>query len=125
MAFVAEVAAFLLIFYLANGLLTWFKQKQRALKTFTSASIPGPVPSFWTGNSREYIREYHVALDKWVKQFGPQYGYFRSDSPYLVLSDVDEVNELLVKLGKAFPNRERPPVSMEPFASSLIDARGM
>ena len=124
MSIISEVACFLLLVYLVRSLLGWLIRKRQALSTFQKAGIPGPKPSFWTGNSREYIRTYHEALDKWCKQYGSTFGYFFSDTPVLLLSDVDDVLELTVKMGKAFPNRQKPIVSIEPFASSLLETRG-
>lgn len=121
---ITEAALFLVILYLAHGLINWLAWKRKKLTVFRSAAISGPSPNFWTGNSREYMRSYHVTLDRWVKKYGPQFGYYFGDMPYLVLSDVEEVQELLVKRGKAVPNRQKAVVSVEPFCSSLIDARG-
>lgn len=121
---ITEAGLFLVVLYLAHGLINWLVQKRKKHSVFRSAAIPGPSPNFWTGNSREYMSSYHVTLDRWVKKYGSRFGYYFGDMPYLVLSDVDEVQELLVKKGKAVPNRQTAVVNVEPFCSSLIDARG-
>ena len=44
--------------------------------------------------------------------------------PMLVLSNLDDVQEVLVKLGPSMPNRQRSIIKFEPFHSSLIQQRG-
>lgn len=117
------VFSFILL-YFAYSLIKWLVWKRKRLNVFRSAGIPGPSPFFWTGNTKEYMSNQQVALDRWTQKYGPRFGYFFGSMPYLVLSDVDEIQELLVKKGKSVPNRQTAVLSVEPFKSSLLDARG-
>src|SRR5699024_2176801 len=90
------------------------------LQTFALASIPGPSPSFFTGNYPEYLAGPHETLDRWTEEYGSVFGYYQGCMPVLVLSDLDDVQEVLVKLGPALPNRQRAIIKFEPFNSSLI-----
>lgn len=113
------------IVLLIRSLLKWVSRKRSINCTFSSLGIPGPPPTFLTGNFPDYVRKNlsHETLNRWAKQYGPVFGYYQGENPVVVLSDADDVHEVLVKLGRSFPNRKKFIVT-EPFLSSLIGLRG-
>jgi cytochrome P450 len=91
---------------------------------FENQGIPGPSPSFITGNlialrkSRRFIC--HV-YDDWEKQYGDLYGYFTGFQSTLVIRDLDLVKEILVKHSvEHFSKRMTPMVKVKPLMSSLV-----
>lgn len=124
MSFLSDIALVAILAYIIHAIISWALFKYSRLKTFKKQSVVGPVPSFLTGNLEEYLRWPHTTLDRWYKQYGDTFGYYQGPRPVLVLANTDDVQEVLVKLGRQLPNRQDPFFDVEPFSSSLINLRG-
>lgn len=124
MAMITELAVLLCLAAFLHFVFNFLRNRARVLQTFALAGIPGPSPSFFTGNFPEYINGPHEALGRWVNNFGSVFGYFQGGIPFLVLSDLADVHEVLVKLGTSLNNRQAAIIKFEPFNSSLIQQRG-
>lgn len=124
MAMITELAVLLCLAGLLHFVFNFLRNRARVLQTFALAGISGPSPNFITGNYPEYLKAPHEALDRWVKKYGTVFGYFQGWIPFLVLSDLIDVHEVLVKLSSTLPNRQEAIIKFEPFNSSLIQQRG-
>ncbi|KAH7639679.1 cytochrome p450-like protein [Dermatophagoides farinae] len=96
-----------MIIYSLISLLKWLHFKWNRFDCFHKQSIPYPQSSFWFGNLQEYQQNPYETLNKWCQQYGQCFGFFHCDCPILVINDRDAVQELLVKQGSKFPNRQK------------------
>lgn len=126
MPYLVEIILFLLLVLLIRSLFRWLSHKRSITQTFSRLGIPGPRPSLFTGNYPEFLAAdlKHETLDRWARLYGSVYGYYQGEKPFIVLSDTDHVQEVLLKMGRLFPNRQRSNVNVEPFLSSLLGLRG-
>lgn len=95
-------------------------------RTFKLSSIPGPEPSFISGNLFDHYKEksyLHVAQE-WKKKYGKVYGYFHGYLPTLCISDASLIHKLFVKRPDIFVDRTPMPVLVEPFTSGIFFAEG-
>ncbi|KAK2712316.1 hypothetical protein QYM36_011114, partial [Artemia franciscana] len=89
-------------------LIQWLTQRWRALNFFKRLGIPGPEPSFITGNiyaarwSEDNLAE---CIGKWRKEHGDAFGYYWGTVPHVMLSDLDLVKQVLVSDFNSYRNR--------------------
>lgn len=70
--------------------------------------IPGPEPDIFLGNFREIKknRNKNDTLERWSKQYGNLVGYFFGRKRYIMMTDLDMINQVFIKNVKSFYNRE-------------------
>ncbi|KAK2712313.1 hypothetical protein QYM36_011113 [Artemia franciscana] len=101
----------LLIFFcslLVIYLMLWLTQRWRDLNFFKRLGIPGPEPSFITGNifaARWSMDNVGECISKWRKEYGDAFGYYWGTVPHIMLSDLDLVKEVLVSDFNSYRNR--------------------
>uniref|UniRef100_A0AC35G216 Cytochrome P450 n=1 Tax=Panagrolaimus sp. PS1159 TaxID=55785 RepID=A0AC35G216_9BILA len=117
------VAAF--IFLIGFFVNVWNRSKY-----WKRRGIPGPEGGLFTGNLDDLFTfefPYVVKLYEWSKKYGPFYGFREGWMRVLVISDVEMVQEMLVKKFECFQGRKLNPlvgdVDTDPKVH-LFNARG-
>ncbi|CAI9741136.1 cytochrome P450 3A8 [Octopus vulgaris] len=87
---------------------------RRRYSLFKELGIPGPEPVCYLGNMIELKkRGFCYAPKYWREVYGDTYGVFLGANPYLVTSDPEIIQEVLVKRFSNFTNRT-------PFVGDII-----
>ncbi|XP_035829344.1 cytochrome P450 3A8, partial [Aplysia californica] len=89
-----------------------YRHLEHHFTQFRRMGLPGPEPSFLTGNLRE-IREkgQFQAMKDWSRQFGRVFGYFEGYTPVMAVSDPEVLREVLVKDAANFMKRKPFPLA--------------
>ncbi|KAH7954485.1 hypothetical protein HPB49_019140 [Dermacentor silvarum] len=97
-------AAFLAILSTAAiFLLIW---RWRHFNYFNVLGIPGPKPNLIWGNIREYhSMEIYKVIGKWLDKYGDVFGFFNGDVPFVVIRDLDFIEDVFVRNFQNFVNR--------------------
>lgn len=83
---------------------------------FRRLGIPGPRPSYISGNLLQIVRQGHLqAMVSWGREHGRVFGYFEGWTPVIAISDPDILKQILVKDFDNF--RSRKPFPMAPKKS--------
>ncbi|XP_025086709.1 cytochrome P450 3A5-like [Pomacea canaliculata] len=102
----------------------WISQK-RLHQTFQKMGIRGPKPGFLLGNLDEILKKGpQQCFTDWQKEYGNVYGcnplwghllgrqqISLQNPPFLVVTDVELLREIMVKKFNAFPNRQYTPLA--------------
>ncbi|GMT19054.1 hypothetical protein PFISCL1PPCAC_10351, partial [Pristionchus fissidentatus] len=109
---------FLIYRYYANVTTHWKKK-----------GIPGPEPELFFGNMREiwdYDKPRSIVTRDWSKKYGKMYGYYEGVRKFLVVSDFNMINEILVKKFDHFYARTRFELQQTEDGpkTHLVDSRG-
>ncbi|XP_077490066.1 cytochrome P450 3A21-like [Amblyomma americanum] len=88
---------FLLSFLIAFT--TWFViQRKRRLSFFKDIGIPGPPPSFISGNLSELIRKGSArAIQEWLDNYGDYVGFYNGAFPVLIAKDPELIKKIQIK----------------------------
>ncbi|GMR38840.1 hypothetical protein PMAYCL1PPCAC_09036 [Pristionchus mayeri] len=91
--------------------------------------IPGPEPELFFGNMQEiweYEKPRSLVLRDWTKKYGKMYGYYEGVRKYLVVSDFEMLNEILIKKFDHFYARSRFELQRTEDGpkTHLVEARG-
>ncbi|XP_067141772.1 cytochrome P450 3A6-like [Centruroides vittatus] len=81
----------------------WRKQK---FSVFSDNRIPGPKPSFWTGNLREIIQLKEFFEYENRKKYGNIFGYFLGAKPILLVNDPELIEIIQIKNFRNFCNKD-------------------
>lgn len=81
------------------SLLVWFYvQRKRRLSFFKDRGIPGPPPSFLSGNLSELIEKGSAqAFKDWMDQYGSFLGFFNGAYPTLIVKDPELIKKIQIK----------------------------
>ncbi|GMS94521.1 hypothetical protein PENTCL1PPCAC_16696, partial [Pristionchus entomophagus] len=97
---VALLAVLLFLYlYYSNANRKWAKR-----------GLPGPEPELLLGNLRDvwdFDRPRSIVLRDWSKKYGKMYGFYEGQRPFIVTSDFNIINEILVKQQENFSARAR------------------
>lgn len=101
--------------------------RRRAYLFFRQRGIPGPKPNIIKGNG-DLMRNPSVlsikVMDRWQAEYGDIYGYFVGQKPYVVVSDLDIVQKILISEFHKFVNRPAMGIEIRPVIHSLVGLRG-
>ncbi|GMR54475.1 hypothetical protein PMAYCL1PPCAC_24670, partial [Pristionchus mayeri] len=91
--------------------------------------IPGPEPELLFGNLRaiwDFKKPKALVLRDWSKEFGKVYGFFEGQRPFIVVSDFETINEIVVKKFDHFYPRARFILQerKDGPTTGIIEARG-
>ncbi|XP_070391494.1 cytochrome P450 3A14-like [Dermacentor albipictus] len=88
---------------LLTALLIW---RRRHFNYFKELGIPGPKPNLIWGNIREYhSMEIYKVIGKWLDKYGDVFGFFNGDVPFVVIRDLDFIEDVFVRNFQNFVNR--------------------
>lgn len=98
---------------LLTFILLYLVKVKNAYNHFKKLGIKTPKYEFFYGNYRELAKEtFSCALQKWTKLLGTKtYGYYEGHCPILVTSDLEMVQEILVKQYANFSARKKYPLN--------------
>ncbi|XP_055932274.1 cytochrome P450 3A41-like isoform X2 [Argiope bruennichi] len=84
------------ISYVALVILRWAVKRHRRHNLFKRYGIPGPKPSFATGNMNQLKSGAtpNDVVTAWLKEYGDVFGYFLGDMPFLVVKDLDMLKQV-------------------------------
>ena len=95
---------------------------------FRRLGIPGPKPNIIKGNGDLMRNPSSVlsieVMDRWQAEYGDIYGYFVGQKPYVVVSDLDIVQKILISEFHKFVNRPAMGIEIRPVIHSLVGLRG-
>ncbi|XP_075725763.1 cytochrome P450 3A4 isoform X2 [Rhipicephalus microplus] len=81
------------------GFATWFFiKRRRRFSFFKDLGIPGPPPSFLSGNLSELIQK--GTLDKykeWLDKYGDIVGFYNGAHPFLIVKDPELIKKIQIK----------------------------
>lgn len=102
-------------------------KRREAYQFFRRLGIPGPRPHIIKGNG-DRMRNPNLlpieVMDEWQAQFGDIYGYFVGMKPYVVVSDLDVVQQVLISDFHKFVNRPAMGIELRPVINTLVGLRG-
>ncbi|XP_037523305.1 cytochrome P450 3A8 [Rhipicephalus sanguineus] len=89
--------ALLLSFVVAFA--AWFIiQRKRRLSFFKDLGIPGPAPSFLSGNLSELIQKGTLLKYKeWLDKYGDIVGFYNGAHPFLIVKDPELIKKIQIK----------------------------
>ncbi|XP_067145062.1 LOW QUALITY PROTEIN: cytochrome P450 3A24-like [Centruroides vittatus] len=93
-------------FLLVITIFLWYRWRINKLSLFTKLGIPGPKPSFWTGNLKEIIEKGINCESEWIEKYGKIVGYFFGTRPILLIADPELLKIVLVKDFTNFMNKD-------------------
>ncbi|GMS97325.1 hypothetical protein PENTCL1PPCAC_19500 [Pristionchus entomophagus] len=120
---VAVALAFLLLLFLV------YKYFSNVNNHWKKKGIPGPQPELFFGNMRDiwdYEKPRSIVVRDWTKKYGKMYGYYEGVRKFLVVSDFEILNEILVKKFDHFYARARFELQKTEDGpkTHLVDSRG-
>lgn len=88
-------------------LATWFViQRKRRLSFFKDLGIPGPPPSFLSGNLSEIIQKGTlVKYKEWLEKYGDIVGFYNGGHPFLIVKDPALIKKIQIKDFNNFTSR--------------------
>ncbi|XP_075725806.1 cytochrome P450 3A4-like [Rhipicephalus microplus] len=108
---------------------TWFFiQRRRRFSFFKDLGIPGPPPSFLSGNLSELIQKGTLEKYKeWLDKYGDIVGFYNGAHPFLIVKDPELIKKIQIKDFHNFHGRgvssgfaRTHPINKE----SMINAQG-
>ncbi|XP_075556969.1 cytochrome P450 6a8-like isoform X2 [Dermacentor variabilis] len=89
------------------GLAAWFViQRKRRLSFFKDLGIPGPPPSFISGNLSELIRKGAlVTFQEWLDKYGDIVGFYNGAHPFIIVKDLELIKKIQIKDFNNFTSR--------------------
>ncbi|KAL1466887.1 hypothetical protein MTO96_026359, partial [Rhipicephalus appendiculatus] len=104
-------------------------QRRACFDAFDGTGVPTvPLRSLISGNSYELWKPTTIKrIDQWLKEYGNVFGFFIGDAPFLVVKDLDIINDIFIKESNKFSGRGRMFNMQEQhpfFARYMIFAKG-
>lgn len=112
--------------FLAFSLVQSYLFRQRAFQYFRRLGIPGPKPHLIKGNGDKMRNQSLLpidVMDGWQAQYGDLYGYFVGLKPYVVVKDLDMVQQILIRDFHKFVNRPSMGIEIRPVINTLVGLR--
>lgn len=76
---------------------TFLRWRQERFNFFKKRGIPGPKPSFISGNFHQLWNEdTNKVMNEWSKTYGDIYGIFIGDAPFLMVKDLELLRRVFV-----------------------------
>lgn len=112
---------------LAISLFHSYMYRRRAFQFFRRLGIPGPQPNLIKGNA-DKMRDLSLVpihiMDEWQAEFGDFYGYYIGMKPYVVVKDLDLIQQVLIRDFHKFVNRPAMGIEIRPVINTLVGLRG-
>ncbi|XP_065297837.1 cytochrome P450 3A6-like [Dermacentor albipictus] len=99
-----------LVVSLCHSLGRWLiRQRRKCFDAFDGTGVPTvPLRSLISGNTNEFWEPTVIErLDEWVKRYGNVFGFFIGDTPFMVVKDLDMINDIFIKEANNFSSRGR------------------
>lgn len=110
------------ITYLLVKLIFSLNWRRNHFSSFVRRGIPGPKPNFWFGNWIEFrsAANKNDLLDQWLKEYGPVFGYYFGQHRFIVVKDLQIIQEACLKNSGILRNRSPFALNSRYFKDSLI-----
>uniref|UniRef100_A0A131XD53 Putative cytochrome n=1 Tax=Hyalomma excavatum TaxID=257692 RepID=A0A131XD53_9ACAR len=83
---------------LVTLLTTYIWRRRKRFLLFKDLGIPGPQPSFFSGNTAEILEKGSVkAFDEWTTKFGDIVGFYNGGTPVLIVKNTELLRKIQVK----------------------------
>lgn len=104
---IAELLIFTAVVVITS-LFFQYKKRVEYFKSFKNRDIPGPEPSILLGNYAELKKadNKNKVINGWIAKYGDVCGYFFGPKRYIIISDLDTINQVFIKNSASFYNRE-------------------
>ncbi|XP_013397415.1 cytochrome P450 3A24 [Lingula anatina] len=104
----------------------WLWQRIDSYRVFKKMGINGPPPNLIFGNFRQIMSQpVWMAYRNWEQLYGKTFGVFFLNSPSIVTSDVDFLQEVFVKQFSKFHQRAIPnSIDTEDEETQMVFAKG-
>lgn len=103
-----------------------YQRRRNAFQYFKRLGIPGPKPHIIKGNG-DRMRNHSLVpihvMDQWQEEFGHLYGYYVGMKPYVVVRDLDMVQQVLIRDFHKFVNRPAMGIEIRPVIDTLVGLR--
>ncbi|KAK8765902.1 hypothetical protein V5799_007315 [Amblyomma americanum] len=78
---------------------TWFfVKRKKKFSIFKDLGIPGPPPSFISGNLSEILdKGAAAAFNEWIEKYGDYVGFFNGAYPCLIVKDLELIKNIQIK----------------------------
>lgn len=116
-----EISVFLLTYILVKLFFT-IRDRRRHFNSFASRGIPGPKPDLIFGNWLSYrsSTNRNDLMEEWFRKYGSIFGYYLGGHRYIVVKDLDLIQEAFLKNSAKLRNRNPFAVDSRYFIDSLI-----
>ncbi|XP_071785157.1 cytochrome P450 3A24-like [Asterias amurensis] len=104
------------------GLLAWSTYKRRTY--FKTLGLSGPPPLPLVGNILSYGGGMHEAHQAWRNKYGKIYGVFEGARKAIITSDLDMIEEVVVKKFNNFCDRQIFPLRPDLLSNDLLSLKG-
>ncbi|KAK7070405.1 hypothetical protein SK128_013372 [Halocaridina rubra] len=104
----------------------WIKQRHYQHSLFARFGIPYVKPHLLYGSYDTLRAEGRLSTDvigDWIKMYGPVFGYFIGQTPYMVVRDLDMIRQVLVKDFHNFSNRPKLVIEAQPVIHTVVGLR--
>ncbi|CAN8004875.1 unnamed protein product, partial [Ixodes hexagonus] len=82
------------------------RRRRQRFSIFRDLGIPGPTPSFLSGNLSELIRRGAAdAFDEWTRKYGDLVGFYNGGTPILIIKNLDLIKSVQIKDFENFHER--------------------
>lgn len=83
---------------LVTLLTTYIWRRRKRFLLFKELGIPGPEPSYFSGNTAEILNKGSVkAFDEWTKKFGDIVGFYNGGTPVIIVKNTELLRKIQVK----------------------------
>nr|XP_037290237.1 cytochrome P450 3A4-like [Rhipicephalus microplus] len=107
------------------GFTTWFFiQRRRRFSFFKDLGIPGPPPSFLSGNLSELIQK--GTLDRykeWLDKYGDIVGFYNGAHPFLIVKDPELIKKIQIKDFHNFHSRGEKCTVISPIDNEAMNVK--
>ncbi|GFS45437.1 cytochrome P450 3A41 [Nephila pilipes] len=102
--------------------LRWAINRHQRLKVLERHGIPGPKPSFLSGNMNHLKSEPtpNDLITSWLKKYGNVFGYFVGEIPYIVVNDLEMIKQVFIKDFNVFSNRAEMFLDVAPLNKTIL-----
>ncbi|XP_022106692.1 cytochrome P450 3A24-like [Acanthaster planci] len=104
------------------ALFAWSTYKRMTF--FKKLGLPGPTPLPIVGNMLTYGQGMHTAHEIWSKKYGKTYGVFEGARKAIITSDLDIIEEVLIKQFNNFCDRQHFPLRPKLLQNDLLSLHG-
>lgn len=109
---------------LATWLLLWVRGRRKAHGFLRAFGIDGPSTELLWGNWNQLKEDRIAVMEEWITKYGKAFAFYKGTVPYVVISDVDLIQECFIKESAVFYDRPPAALPVKPYTDMLLFLRG-
>ncbi|XP_054724068.1 cytochrome P450 3A31-like [Uloborus diversus] len=119
---ISIAVSIVILTYLSIVIGRWAFNRYHRLRLFKRYGIPGPEPSFLSGNMNTLKSEPtpNGIITGWLQKYGNVFGYYIGEFPYLVVNDLDMLKQVMIKDFQHFTNRPEMFLDISPLNKTVL-----